>query len=405
MNQRLAEFLSKIPKSDLHVHLDGSLRLSTLIELAQTDKVKLPSYTEDGLKQLVFKDSYKDLPDYLKGFAYTCDVLRKEENLERVSYELAVDSIAENVRYLEVRLAPQLHLNANLNFIQIINAVGRGLERARKEYSNKLKESNSDDIPFRYGVIVIAMRCFNEHYSPYFANLLNNLKYTKKKDVFKTASMELARASVAMKNDYDSPIVGFDLAGEEAGYPPVLHKEAYDYIHKNFMGKTVHAGEAYGPESIFQAVTECHANRIGHGTSLFSHESIQDPDIVHPEQFSDKMANYLASRRISIEVCPTSNLQTLQFLKNDMKNHPVKQMIDNRLSVTICTDNRLVSNTTVTKELSLLVNAFDLSPKQLRDIVIAGFKGSFFYSDYVNQRKFIRSAIDRYDKLAKETLA
>lgn len=405
MIEKMKKFISEVPKTDLHVHLDGSLRLPTLIELAKQEKVKLPSYDESGLRELVFKDKYTSLGDYLKGFALTCAVLQNKENLERVAYELALDNIAENVRYLEVRFAPQLCQSKSLSLGEVIGAVNNGLEKARLEQKLSPRLIAGDDIPFRYGIIVGAMRCFNEHFSSYYSDLCRTMAYAPKKEIFKTASMELARAAVKIRDEQGSAIVGFDLCGEEHGYPAILHKDAYTYVHKNFMGKTVHAGEAYGPESIFQAITDCHANRIGHGTFLFEHSEIKDQDITHPEKFADALCNYIAGRRISIEVCPTSNLQTLPHLKNDIKNHPVKKMIDRRLSVTICTDNRLVSNTNVTKELSMIIENFDLNPKQLRDLIIAGFKGSFFYSCYVEQRKFVRLAIDRYDKLAKTYLS
>ncbi|HJO95402.1 MAG TPA: adenosine deaminase family protein [Victivallales bacterium] len=402
--KNIHKFLELIPKTDLHVHLDGSLRLSTLIELAKKEKIKLPSYEETGLKELVFKEHYKDLPDYLTGFAYTCDVLRNEENLERVSYELAIDNINENVRYLEVRFAPQLLVNKNMQSLEsIIGAVHKGLKRARKEHEKAPAVISGEDIPFKYGVIVGAMRCFNEHFSPYYADLIKSLPYTPLKNIFKIASMDLARAAVRLRNEKDLPILGFDLCGEEAGYPAIDHQQAYKYVHKNFMGKTVHAGEAYGAESIFQAITDCHANRIGHGTFLFDASEIKDADIRAPEEFSNSLVEYIAGRRISVEVCPTSNLQTIPAIK-DIKNHPVKRMIDKKLSVTICTDNRLVSSTTVTRELSLIVDNFSITANQLRDLVIAGFKGCFYYGDYREQRKFVRQAINRYDKLAKEIL-
>ncbi len=125
-----SEFLKQIPKTDLHLHLDGSLRLDTLIELSKQEKTELPSYTEEGLRKLVFKEAYEDLPDYLHGFLYTGAVMRKAENLERIAYELAQDNIAEGVRYIEVRLAPQLHATQDMKVIDVIKAVTRGLEKA-----------------------------------------------------------------------------------------------------------------------------------------------------------------------------------------------------------------------------------------------------------------------------------
>ena len=197
------------------------------------------------------------------------------------------------------------------------------------------------------------------------------------------------------------PIVGFDLAGEEAGYPASDHLAAYHYVHKNFMRKTVHSGEAYGPESIFQAITDCYANRIGHGTHLFSTDMIKDRKVKDKQAYVDSLANYIASERIGVEVCLTSNLQTLPEIKS-VKEHPVKEMIKRGLPISINTDNRLVSNTTVTKELELLVRNIDLTPKELKNVVIAGFKGAFFPGSYVEKRKFIRKVIDRYNLLAKE---
>ena len=404
MNKTIKEFLDKIPKTDLHVHLDGSLRLSTLIELAKHDKVDLPSYDEDGLRKTVFKDKYTDLPDYLRGFSYTCAVMQNAENLERIAYELAKDNLSENVRYLEVRFAPQLHINRNLPTIdKIIQAVYNGLERARKEHDNKQAVKSGVDIPFKFGIIVGAMRFFNEHFSPYYSSLLSSLRYFPQTEVYKIASMELARAAIELRDDLNLPIVGFDLCGPEKGFPAIDHHDAFKYVHKNFMEKTVHAGEAYGPESIFQAITECHANRIGHGTFLYNHDVIEDPDIKNPEKFSYYLAEFIASRRITIEVCPTSNLQTIPKLKSIL-DHPVSKMIGHRLSVSICTDNRLISNTNVIKELSLILDNIHVTKKQFRDIIISGFKGCFYYGSYREHRDFVRTVLNKYESLENDIL-
>jgi len=215
--------------------------------------------------------------------------------------------------------------------------------------------------------------------------------------------MDLAKAAVELRDHMNFPIVGFDLCGPEKGYPAIDHQEAYKYVQKNFMEKTVHAGEAYGPKSIFQAITDCHANRIGHGTFLYNHDIIKDRDIKNPEKFSYYLAEYCAKRRITFEVCPTSNLQTIPELKS-VKDHPVKKMIANQLSVSICTDNRLVSNTTVTKELTLLAENIPITKKQLRDIIIAGFKGCFYWGSYKEHRAFVRIVLNKYDELEHEIL-
>ena len=201
--------------------------------------------------------------------------------------------------------------------------------------------------------------------------------------------------------DTGLPIVGFDLAGEEAGFPAIHHKEAFQYAHRHFLRKTVHAGEAYGPESIFQAITECHANRIGHGTFLFSEEAIKLKTIKDKKTYIAQLSEYIANRRIMIEVCPTSNLQTIPELET-MADHPIQHMVDSGLSVGIGTDNRLVSHTSVTHELDLCCKHMDLTNSQFRDLVLAGFKRSFFPGSYAEKRTYVRRAIEVYDQLAHQ---
>jgi adenosine deaminase len=397
-----SEFIRRIPKSDLHLHLDGSLRLKTLIELSRREKVKLPSYSEAGLRRLVFKDSYRSLPEYLHGFAYTCAVLRRADNLERVAKELVEDNAAEGVRYIEVRFAPQLHVCDGLTATDAVRAVARGLWAGAKAHNRNPAVRRGEDLPFHYGIIVCGMRRFGKGMSQYFANLLSIMEHADKDDVFAAASLELARSAVAWARE-GLPVVGFDLAGEEAGYPPVDHKEAYQYAHDHFIRKTVHAGEAYGPESIWQAITQCHANRIGHGTFLFAHDMIQDPEIPDRRRYVEDLASYIASQRIGIEVCVTSNLQTTPSLKT-IAAHPIKKMIDYGLSVSICTDNRLVSNTTVSRELELVAGHLGLTREQLRKLVIAGFKGSFFPGSYNAKREFVTAVSARYHEVENELL-
>jgi len=396
-------FIRAIPKTDLHLHLDGSLRISTLIELARKYRVKLPSYTEDGLRRLVFKDKYANLPEYLRGFAYTCAVMQTAESLERIACELAEDNLAEGVRYIEVRYAPQLHINEHLSMEQVVGAVCRGLGRAQKRHNQSTAVVSGADVPFHYGIIACALRFFVPQMSPYYRRLFEVMSYASAKQVFAAASMELARAAVDLARNKGLPVVGFDLAGAEAGYPAEDHSAAYQYAHSNFLRKTVHAGEAYGPESIFQAITKCYANRIGHGTWLFEHSMIQNPNIANPVAYSQYLAEYVASQRITIEVCLTSNAQTLPRMRN-LSRHPLRQMLDHELSVSICTDNRLVSNTTVTNELSIATAKLKMTPRELRNVVIAGFKGSFFPGTYREKRHFVRQVIDRYEALARQHL-
>ncbi len=398
-----SEFIHAIPKSDLHVHLDGSLRIPTLIELAKSYKVELPSYEEAGLRELVFKDRYANLGEYLQGFAYTCAVLRDTESIERVACELAEDNIAEGVRYIEVRFAPQLHIRNELQLYDLISAVAKGLERGAKAHNLSHSVQDGSDLPFESGIIVCAMRSINEHMSPYFKRLFNLLTGASHKELCSLASMEMVRGAVEIRDKYALPIVGFDLAGEEAGYPAKYHTQAYHYAHSHFMRKTVHAGEAYGPESIFQAITECHSNRIGHGTFLFSAEMITDDTITDKEAYIKSLAEYIASQRITLEVCPTSNLQTVPQFKT-IADHPLSKMIESDIAVSICTDNRLVSNTTVTKELELVINALDLNQSQLRNLITAGFKGSFFAGGYKKKRAYVRKMMSIYTKQEKDFL-
>ena len=398
-----AAFIRAIPKTDLHLHLDGSLRIPTLIELAKEHRVKLPSYTEDGLRRLVFKDKYASLLQYLQGFAYTCAVMQTAESLERIAYELAEDNLAEGVRYIEVRLAPQLHINDRLSMEEVVGAICRGLERARKRHNQSKAVRSGADVPFHFGIIVCALRFFVPQMSPYYRRLLEVMSYASPKQVFAAASMELARAAVDLAHNKGLPIVGFDLAGAEAGYPAEDHSPAYQYAHSNFIKKTVHAGEAYGPESIFQAITKCYANRIGHGTWLFAHQMIHNPNIPDPVAYTQYLAEYVASQRITMEVCLTSNAQTLPRMRN-ISRHPLRQMLDHELSVSICTDNRLMSNTTVADELLIAIDKLKMTPRELRNVVIAGFKGSFFSGTYREKRYFVRQVIDRYEALAREYL-
>jgi adenosine deaminase len=393
-------FIEALPKTDLHVHLDGSVRISTLIDLAREYNVKLPSYTEGGLRELVFKDRYSSLGEYLTGFAYTGAVLQTELALERVGYELAIDNQVEGVRYLEVRFAPQLHMHTHMNAVMVLKAVNRGLERAKTEFNRRKTVREGKEPRFDYGIIVCAMRMFRENFSEYFRSLINAHRYTPPTEIYAMASMELARSAVIARDQYGLPVVGFDLAGEEAGYPAGNHAEAFKHCHKSFMKKTVHAGEAYGPESIFQAITDLYADRIGHGTYLLDPGAISDPDIEDKDSYVTKLGEYIADRRITLEVCLTSNLQTNPNM-NDLSEHSFQKLRAARLSTTICTDNRTVSNTTVTKELLKAVEHLDLDHHDLKSIIVYGFKRSFVPGSYLEKRAYVRSIIDYYETVVE----
>jgi adenosine deaminase len=392
------DFIREIPKTDLHVHLDGSLRLPTLIELAKERNVALPSFTEEGLKELVFKPSYKNLDEYLAGFAWTGQVMQDAEALERSACELARDNFAEGVRYLETRFAPQLHMRKDFLFEDVISAVDRGLRRARSEINAQIPE---DEPPFDYGIIVCAMRFFNPHFSRFYRDFHSVHPYSNPLEVIQMAGLELAKAAVKVQNETGIQIVGFDLAGSEHGYPASAHETAYSYITKNFMRKTVHAGEAYGPESIFQAITDLHADRIGHGLHLFDTDMIRSNPPWGKEAYVENLVNYIAENRITVEVCLTSNMQTSPHITG-IRAHSFREMLARNLSVTLCTDNRLVSHTTICNEYRLALDNFDISPAMLKDIIAYGFKRSFYYHPYAEKRKYVRKILDYYETLEKK---
>jgi adenosine deaminase len=329
--------------------------------------------------------------------------MQDAESLERIAFELADDNLAEGVRYIEVRYAPQLHINDRFTLEEVVRSVCRGLERAQKRHNQSGSVRSGADVPFHFGLILCALRFIVPQMSPYYRRLFDLMPYATPKQVCATASMELARAAVELAHNKGLPVVGFDLAGAEAGYPADDHSAAYQYVHSHFIRKTVHAGEAYGPESIFQAITKCYANRIGHGTWLFAHDMIQNPNIPDPVAYSRYLAEYVASQRITMEVCLTSNAQTLPRMRN-LAHHPLRRMLDHELSVSICTDNRMMSNTSVTNELLLAIDKIKMTPRELRNVVIAGFKGSFFPGTYSEKRHFVRQVIDRYETLVSEFL-
>ncbi len=398
---RNRNLIEALPKTDIHLHLDGSLRLSTLIDLAESRGVDLPSHTEEGLLELVFKESYGDLTEYLRGFAYTCSVMRDAEALERIAYELAQDNLAEGVRYIEVRFAPQLHVQPGLDVGQVLAAVNRGLRRAQQEHEASVAVRELGEPPFRYGIIACALRWFTDGFSPYYRDLYSVLPGWPNREVHGVASLALARSVVEARDRLGLPVVAFDLAGAEAGNPARHHRKAYDYVHRNFVRKTVHAGEAYGPESIFEAITDLHADRIGHGTHLYAVEQVERED---PEGYVRSLTQSIADRRITLEVSLTSNMQAMPDLAT-LADHPFGRMVRDRLSVSICTDNRLISRTTVTNELLLACEAFELTPDELRNVIVHGFKRSFFPGSYLEKRTYVRQVMDYYDRVWDEQSA
>lgn len=317
------ELIQKLPKTDLHCHLDGSLRLDTVLELARTQRVKLPTFDRGELFGLLYAGEHvESLDDYLRAFEITLSVLQTESALERAAYELAEDAHRENVRYIEVRYSPLLHTQQGLRPAQVVEAVLRGLRAAKRE------------LGIRYGVILCAIRSLGPE-----------------------SSLRIAELCVAFKN---RGVVGFDLAGSEINNPAKVHRHAFQLVIDNNINCTAHAGESFGPDSVHQALHKCGAHRIGHGTRLVE---------------SGDLLNYVNDHRIPMEVCPSSNVQTRAASSWD--THPVDFYVDYGLRVTINTDNRLMSDTTVSKELYLCHKHYGWSLQTIKEIIIAGFKSAF----------------------------
>ncbi len=317
------KLIQALPKAELHCHLDGSIRISTILDLAKKQKISLPEDNEVGLKNiLIVKDRVESLEEYLNLFKITLSVMQTPESLERCSYELIEDVSKENVRYIEIRYSPILHIEKGMTMEESVEAVQRGLIRGQKEFG------------VRSGIIICGIR-----------------------DISPEISLQLAEITVQYK---DKGVIGFDLAGAEENFPAKKHREAFYLIQNNNINATIHAGEAFGPSSIHQAIHYCSANRIGHGTKL--HEDID-------------LMNYVNDHRIALEICLTSNIQVRSV--DSIEVHPFKKYFDEDIRVTLNTDNRLISNTTLTDEYLLAVETFNLTKQDLRTIIINGFKGAF----------------------------
>ncbi len=315
--------LRALPKSELHVHLDGSLRPSTVRELAARRGLPFDFRTDADVEAVcVVGERCRSLEDYLKVFDITLQLMQSAEELTRIAFELAEDAHRENVRYLEVRYSPMLHTREGLELDEIVEAVQLGLDRARS----------------RYGIVTGQIICGIRHISP-------------------ESSLELARLAVRWKG---RGVVAFDLAGAEKDNPAKDHIEAFYTVLNANLPVTIHAGEAFGPASIHQALHYCGANRIGHGTHL-----AEDPDLMQ----------WVNDHRIPVEVCLASNLQTRAI--PDLASHPIKRFLDEGLRVTLNTDNRLVSNTSLTHEFELAVTNYQLNVDQVCKIVLDGFKSAF----------------------------
>jgi adenosine deaminase len=301
-----------------------------------------------------------------------------------------------------VRFAPQLHVQPGFDVEAVVRAVDRGLRRAGDLFNRRPDVASGREPRFAAGILLCAMRFFRPEFSLGFRRFYEALPEAPEAEIQAVASLEVARAAARLRRDQGLLVVGIDLAGQEKGYPAEDHREAYQAAHEAFLGKTVHAGEDYGPESIFQAIGDLHADRIGHGTWLFDETKITSPAIRDRRRYVEDLAEFIADKRITIEVCLTSNQQTVPELADDLRRHPFGEMRRRRLSTTFCTDNRLVSHTTVSHEIARAIEAFSLTPREVRDILIYGFKRSFYPGSYLEKRAYVRGVINYADRLLGE---
>ncbi len=316
------ELLRRLPKAELHCHLDGSVRASTLIELGRDYGVTMPRETPEALAAYMHVLDARHLEDYLERFEVTLGVMQTEAALERIAYELAIDAAADGVRYLEVRYCPVLTQRGGLDLGATVEAPLRGLARAEAETGIVAR------------TIITALRT----HAP-------------------SVSMELAQLAVAYRT---RGVVGFDLAGAEAGFPASQHEAAFRHARGHDVACTCHAGEGDGPASIRDAVHQCGAHRIGHATRLIEDASLVD---------------YVGNHRVPLELCLTSNVQTR--VARSYAEHPMRRYYDIGLNVVLNTDNRLMSAVTLTDEYVAANVHLGFTLDELCDVAMNGFQSAF----------------------------
>ncbi len=341
------KLLQSLPKVLLHEHLDGVLQPQTVIELAKDGGyMHLPTADPQALAEWFHQGANQgSLAKYLQGFSHTIAVMQTEEALERIAYEQAEDLSKDGVVYFETRFAPIFHTKKGLTHQQVVSAVLKGLERGRKDFG------------IASGLIICAMRNMD-------------------------VSLEMAELAVDFR---ERGVVGFDLAGEEGGYPPKKHVDAFHYIQRENFNITIHAGEGYGKESIWQAIQYCGAHRIGHGTRLIDDIAVVDGRAV---KLGD-LAQYVLDKRIPLEICLISNVHT--GATPSLAEHPFKILYEEKFRVTLNTDNRLMSSTSMTREFEAAADTFGLSMDDFEKITINAMKSAFL--PYKQRCDFIYSII------------
>jgi len=322
VNQVTADELRRMPKVELHCHLDGSLRPETMLDLAREHGIPLPREDATMLRKYMCADNVTDLGDYLHRFDTTISILQTASALERVAYELVEDASKDGLRYIEIRNAPHLNIRGGLTVDEVIEATLRGLQRGERDF----------------GTMARFITCSLRHWEP-------------------ARSLEAAQAAV---RHMKSGVVGFDLAGAEAEFFAGDHAEAFAYARRHFLQVTCHAGEAAGPASIESALFDCNASRVGHGVRADEEPALLD---------------YIRNRGITLEMCPTSNEQT--HAVPSYKQHPVKRYLDSGVRVTINTDSRLISGVTLTDEYARAVNELGMTIADLCRCVLNACEASF----------------------------
>ena len=329
--------IKRVPKALLHDHLDGGLRPETIIEIAQQiGYKKLPT---DDPKKLAdwFEESCNShsLVRYLETFSHTIAVMQSKEAIIRVARECAIDLARDGVVYAEVRGAPELFTEQGLSLDQVVEATLEG-------YKQGMAEAASEGNKIRVESLLCGMRQNNR-------------------------SQEAAAAVVKYR---DKGVVGFDIAGPEDGFPPTNQLETFEYLRKENAHFTIHAGEAYGLPSIWEAIQICGAERLGHGVRI-----IDDIDFSGDKPKLGPLASYVRDRRIPLELCPTSNLQT--GAAKTYSEHPIGMLAKLRFRVTLNTDNRLMSRTSMSNEMSECVKSFGWKFADLQRVTVNALKSSF----------------------------
>ncbi|WP_446212608.1 adenosine deaminase [Micromonospora sp. IBSANI012] len=333
------EDIVKVPKALLHDHLDGGLRPATVVELAAEVGHELPTTDPEALgRWFVEAANSGSLERYLETFAHTVAVMQTAPALRRVARECALDLAADGVVYAEVRFAPEQHLEQHLTLDEVVEAVVAGFVEGSEQAA-------AAGTPIRVGTLLTAMR-------------------------HAARSQEIAELAVRHR---DTGVVGFDIAGAEAGFPPTRHLDAFEYLQRENFHFTIHAGEAFGLPSIWQAIQWCGADRLGHGVRIVDDITLGPPPVL------GRLAAYVRDKRIPLELCPSSNVQT--GAAASIADHPIGLLRDLRFRVTVNTDNRLMSGTSMSREMALLVNAFGYGWKELQWFTINAMKSAFIPFD------------------------